>query len=101
MIDVDVAIEALATLFQGAPEGAVFVTALGLNGAMRSTIGRDAGRIKDFLQRHDQLRRQGLYFCVGTLPPVSMAATKTTWVGSRGCTPTSTTRMIPTLIPGR
>lgn len=66
MIDVDVAIEALATLFQGAPEGAVFVTALGPNGAMRSTIGRDAGRIKDFLQRHDQ-SGAGLYFCVGTL----------------------------------
>jgi hypothetical protein len=66
MIDADAAIEALAALFEGAPEGKVFVTALGSNGAVRSTIGRDADRVEDFLRRHDQ-PGTGLYFCVGTL----------------------------------
>jgi hypothetical protein len=66
MIDAAAAIDALAALFGGAPEGKVFVTALGPNGAVRSTIGRDADQIAGFLQRHDQ-PGAGLYFCVGTL----------------------------------
>src|SRR5262245_25643412 len=66
MIDTDAAIEALATIFEGAPEGAGFVTALGPNGAVRSTMSRDADRIGDFLRRHDR-PGGGLYFCVGTL----------------------------------
>jgi hypothetical protein len=66
MIDVDVAIDTLATIFEAAPEGAVFLTALGPNGAVHSLVGRETDRIEKFLQRHDQAGA-GLYFCVGTL----------------------------------
>src|SRR5262245_9969335 len=66
MLDIDTAIEGLATLFEGAPEGAIFLTALGPNGAVRSLASRETDRVEDFLQRHDQ-PGAGLYFCVGTL----------------------------------
>jgi hypothetical protein len=66
MIDVDAAIDTLATLFEAAPEGDVFLTALGPNGAVHSLAARDCDRVESFLQRHDQAGA-GLYFCVGTL----------------------------------
>jgi hypothetical protein len=40
MIDVDTAIDTLATLFEGAPEGTIFLTALGPNGAVHSLATR-------------------------------------------------------------
>src|SRR5262249_47959983 len=66
MLDVDTAIGALATLFEGAPEGAIFLTALGPDGAVHSLAARETDRVEAFLQRHDQAGA-GLYFCVGTL----------------------------------
>src|SRR5262249_52380841 len=66
MLDVDTAIDALATLFEGAPEGTIFLTALGPNGAVHSLAARETDRVEAFLQRHDQAG-VGLYFCVGTL----------------------------------
>src|SRR5262249_26785239 len=66
MIDVDAAIDTLATIFEAAPEGAVFLTALGPNGAVHSLASRETDRIETFLQRHDRVG-VGLYFCVGTL----------------------------------
>jgi hypothetical protein len=66
MIDADAAIDALGTIFEAVPEGAVFLAALWPNGAVRSLLSRDSDRIEKFLQRHDQ-SRAGLYFCVGTL----------------------------------
>jgi hypothetical protein len=66
MLDVDTAIDALATLFEGAPEGAIFLTALGPNGAVHSLAARETDRVEAFLQRHDQAGA-GIYFCVGTL----------------------------------
>jgi hypothetical protein len=38
-LDVDTAIDTLATLFEGAPEGAIFLTALGPGGAVHSLAG--------------------------------------------------------------
>jgi hypothetical protein len=75
MIDVDAAIDTLATLFEGAPEGTVFLTALGPNGAVRSLASRETGRIEGFLQRHDKAG-VGLYFCVGTLRDGSSGRSK-------------------------
>jgi len=66
MLDVDTAIDALATLFEGAPGGTIFLTALGPNGAVHSLAARETDRVEAFLQRHDQAG-VGLYFCVGTL----------------------------------
>src|SRR5215831_15119000 len=66
MTDVDAAIDTLATIFAAVPEGAVFLTALGPNGAVHSLAAREADRIENFLQRHDRTGA-GLYFCVGTL----------------------------------
>jgi Protein of unknown function (DUF3631)/RepB DNA-primase from phage plasmid len=66
MLDVDTAIDALATLFEGAPEGAIFLTALGPNGAVHGLAARETDRVEAFLQRHDETGA-GLYFCVGTL----------------------------------
>jgi hypothetical protein len=66
MIDVDAAIDTLATIFEGAPQGAVFLTALGPNGAVHSLASRETDRIESFLQRHDRAG-VGLYFCVSTL----------------------------------
>jgi Protein of unknown function (DUF3631)/RepB DNA-primase from phage plasmid len=66
MLDVDTAIDALATLFEGAPEGAIFLTALGPSGAVHSLAARETDRVEAFLQRHDQAGA-GIYFCVGTL----------------------------------
>src|SRR5262249_53678259 len=66
MIDVDAAIDALATIFEAAPEGAVFLTALGPNSAVYSLASRETDRIESFLRRHDRAGA-GLYFCVGTL----------------------------------
>src|SRR5262249_30541665 len=66
MLDVDTAIDTLATLFEGAPEGAIFLTALGPGGAVHSLAARETDRVEAFLQRHDQAGA-GLYFCVGTL----------------------------------
>jgi DNA primase RepB-like protein len=66
MIHTDAAIDTLATIFEGAPEGAVFLTALGPNGAVHSLASRETDRIESFLQRHDRAG-VGLYFCVGTL----------------------------------
>jgi hypothetical protein len=66
MIDTDAAIDTLATIFEAAPEGAVFLTALGPNGAVYSLASRETDRIESFLQRHDR-PGAGLYFCVGTL----------------------------------
>jgi hypothetical protein len=66
MADVDLAINTLAAIFEGAPEGAVFFTALGPNGAVHSLASRESDRIEGFLQRHDKAGA-GLYFCVGTL----------------------------------
>jgi hypothetical protein len=66
MIDVDAAIDTLATIFEAAPEGAVFLTALGPNGAVNSLASRETDRIGSFLQRHDRAGA-GLYFCVSTL----------------------------------
>jgi hypothetical protein len=66
MIDVDAAIDTLATIFEGAPEGAIFLTALGPGGAVHSLAAREIDRVEAFLQRHDQAGA-GLYFCVGTL----------------------------------
>jgi hypothetical protein len=66
MLDVDTAIDALATLFEGAPEGTIFLTALGPNGAVHSLAARETNRVEAFLQRHEQTG-VGLYFCVGTL----------------------------------
>src|SRR5215831_7801669 len=66
MLDVDTAIGALATLFEGAPEGAIFLTALGPDGAVHSLAARETDRVEAFLQRHDQAGA-GLFFCVGTL----------------------------------
>src|SRR5262249_20933900 len=66
MIDVDTAIDTLATLFEAAPEGTIFLTALGPNGAVHSLAAREADRIESFLQRHGR-GEAGLYFCVGTL----------------------------------
>jgi len=66
MADVDTAISTLAAIFEGAPEGAVFFTALGSNGAVHSLAAREAKRIEGFLRRHDKAG-VGLYFCVGTL----------------------------------
>jgi putative DNA primase/helicase len=65
-MDTDAAIDTLATIFEGAPEGAVFLTALGPNGAVHSLASRETNRIESFLQRHDRAG-VGLYFCVGTL----------------------------------
>src|SRR5262249_44172774 len=66
MTDVDVAIDTLATVFEAAPEGAVFLTALGPTGAVHSLASRETDRIESFLQRHDRAG-VGLYFCVSTL----------------------------------
>jgi uncharacterized protein DUF3631/DNA primase RepB-like protein len=66
MIDTDAAIDTLTAIFEGAPEGAVFLTALGPNGAVHSLASRETDRIESFLQRHDRAG-VGLYFCVGTL----------------------------------
>jgi Protein of unknown function (DUF3631)/RepB DNA-primase N-terminal domain len=66
MLDVDAAIEGLGALFEGAPEGTIFLTALGPSGAVRSLASRETDRVEDFLQRHDR-PGAGLYFCVGTL----------------------------------
>jgi hypothetical protein len=66
MIDVDAAIDTLASIFEAAPEGAVFLTALGPNGAVYSLASRETDRIESFLQRHDRAGA-GLYFCVSTL----------------------------------
>ena len=66
MIDTDAAIDTLTAIFKGAPEGAVFLTALGPNGAVHSLASRETNRIESFLQRHDRAG-VGLYFCVGTL----------------------------------
>jgi uncharacterized protein DUF3631/DNA primase RepB-like protein len=66
MIDSDAAIDTLATIFEGAPEGAVFLTALGPNGAVHSLASRETDRIESFLQRHDRAG-VGLYFCVSAL----------------------------------
>jgi hypothetical protein len=66
MIDVDTAIDTLATLFEGAPEGTIFLTALGPNGAVHSLATREVDRVEAFLRRHHQAG-VGLYFCVGTL----------------------------------
>ena len=66
MIDVDAAIDTLAAIFEAAPEGAVFLTALGPNGAVHSLASRETDRIESFLQRHDRAGA-GLYFCVSTL----------------------------------
>src|SRR5215471_19964204 len=66
MTDVDLAINTLATIFEGAPEGVVFFTALGPNSAVHSLASREADRIESFLRRHDRTGA-GLYFCVGTL----------------------------------
>ncbi len=66
MLDVDTAIDALATLFEAAPEGTIFLTALGPGGAVHSLAAREINRVEAFLQRHDQTG-VGLYFCVGTL----------------------------------
>src|SRR5262245_17696260 len=66
MLDVDTAIDTLATIFEAAPEGAVFLTALGPNGAVHSLASRETDRIETFLQRHDRTG-VGLYFCVSTL----------------------------------
>jgi DNA primase RepB-like protein len=66
MIDVDVAIDVLSVIFEGAPEGTVFLTALGPNGAVHSLASRETDRIESFLQRHDRAG-VGLYFCVSTL----------------------------------
>jgi hypothetical protein len=54
MIDVDAAIDTLATIFEAAPKGAVFLTALGPNGAVHSLASRETDRIETFLQRHDR-----------------------------------------------
>jgi hypothetical protein len=66
MADVDLALSTLAAIFEGAPEGVVFFTALGPNGSVHSLASREADRIEAFLQRHDKAGA-GLYFCVGTL----------------------------------
>src|SRR5262245_18126172 len=66
MLDADTALDALATLFEGAPEGTIFLTALGPNGAVHSLAARETARVESFLQRYDQTG-VGLYFCVGTL----------------------------------
>jgi hypothetical protein len=66
MIDADAAIGTLATIFEAAPEGAIFLTALGPNGAVHSLASRETDRIESFLQRHDRAG-VGLYFCVSTL----------------------------------
>jgi Protein of unknown function (DUF3631)/RepB DNA-primase from phage plasmid len=66
MIDVDAAIDTLATIFEAAPEGAIFFTALGPNGAIHSLASRETDRIESFLQRNDRAGA-GLYFCVSTL----------------------------------
>src|SRR5262252_305615 len=66
MTDVDLAINTLATIFEGAPEGVGFFTALGPNSAVHSLASREADRIESFLRRHDRTGA-GLYFCVGTL----------------------------------
>jgi putative DNA primase/helicase len=66
MIDVDAAIDTFASIFEAAPEGAVFLTALGPNGAVHSLASRETDRIESFLQRHDRAGA-GLYFCVSTL----------------------------------
>jgi hypothetical protein len=66
MIDEDVAIDVLSVIFEGAPEGTVFLTALGPNGAVHSLASRETDRIESFLQRHDRAG-VGLYFCVSTL----------------------------------
>src|SRR5215831_10042403 len=81
MLDVDTAIGALATLFEGAPEGAIFLTALGPNGAVHSLAARETDRVEAFLQRHDQAGA-GLYFCVGTLLDGGRGRSKTNvgWV---------------------
>src|SRR5262245_44856144 len=66
MLDIDTAIEGLGVLFEGAPEGTIFLTALGPAGEVRSLASRETDRVEDFLQRHD---RDGVnsYFCVSTL----------------------------------
>src|SRR5262249_55120727 len=66
MLEVDTAIDALATLFEAAPEGTIFLTALGPGGAVHSLAAPETDRVEAFLQRHDQAG-VGLYFCVGTL----------------------------------
>jgi hypothetical protein len=66
MIDTDAAIDTLTAIFEGAPEGAVFLTALGPNGAVHSLAARETDRIETFVQRHDKAG-VGIYFCVGTL----------------------------------
>jgi hypothetical protein len=66
MADVALAVSTLATIFEGAPEGVVFFTALGPNSAVHSLASREADRIEGFLRRHDKAGA-GLYFCVGTL----------------------------------
>lgn len=66
MTDTAEAIFALSTIFEGAPDGVVFLTALGPNGAVRSLASRDSDRIEEFLHRNDR-PGAGLYFCVGTL----------------------------------
>jgi AAA domain-containing protein/DNA primase RepB-like protein len=66
VIDIDVAIGALGAIFEAAPEGVVFLTSLGPNGAVRSLMSRESEHIESFLQRHDR-PGAGSYFCVGTL----------------------------------
>src|SRR5262245_16831827 len=66
MLDTDTALDALATLFEGAPEGTIFLTALGPNGAVHSLAARETARVESFLQRYDQAET-ARYFCVSTL----------------------------------
>ena len=92
MLDVDTAIGALATLFEGAPEGAIFLTALGPDGAVHSLAARETDRVEAFLQRHDQAGA-GLFFCVGTLLMAAAAAARPMLAGSRVYMRTSTTKI--------
>jgi putative DNA primase/helicase len=69
--DTDQAIEFLGALFEGCPEGTVWLTSLvlpGRDGEVRSLASRDGDAIADFAARHNHPDR-AMYFCPSALQP--------------------------------
>jgi hypothetical protein len=67
-IDADQAINFLSTVFEGAPEGIVWLTPLSLDrdGEGRSLADRDAAQIENFVTTYNALERS-TYFCPSAL----------------------------------
>ena len=82
--DTDQAIEFLGTLFEGCPEGTVWLTSLvlpGRDGEVRSFASRDGDAIADFAARHNHPDR-AMYFCPSALQPHAGGRSKETvgWI---------------------